>query len=77
MSGGTEREAELRRYLMDSKTFIITFTSSQNRRQRQHHLRYIERIYQEMGGGGINAYPEPDNHNVFLIKPTDNPENNY
>ena len=73
---GDNLEQELRSLLMDSTAFAVEFKPGSTPKHRHSWFATVERIYREMGGGGIDATPSPSNPNEYLIRPKDDPAQN-
>lgn len=63
--------------LLDSKSFVVQFDDKTTNRQRAVWFRNVSRMYKEMGGGSIIWQQNPDTQSQYLVRPQDDPEQNY
>ena len=74
---GDEIEEALKRVFMDSKSFAITFPGKLTNRQKAAWFRHANRVYQSIGGGWIEWNQNPDDATQYVIRPRDDPDQNY
>lgn len=75
---GDALEANLTRLLMDSKTVAIRFCDDMSQKTRNEFISWVNMIYSDISKGGrIDVHVNPGDTDYCILRPVDDPENNY
>ena len=74
---GDDTEKIIKATLMDAKSILVQFENTTNSTERLIWFNRVRQIYVEMGGGNITITQNQNDTNTYLIRPVDDPKNNY
>ena len=67
---------QFRQLLLDSKSIVLVFIPGTPKDQKLGVMLTLDQMYKDMGGGSMKIDKISDSELTFILRPTDDPENN-
>jgi len=67
---------QFRQLLLDSKSVVLVFMPGTTKDQKIGVILNLDQMYKAMGGGAMKIDKISDSELTFILKPSDDPENN-